>query len=397
MYVASTKRYSLLLNHRSKSNDVAGRQGIRAKGAKNHHAVSREGLLGIPERGHAAFRGRLGQVRHAVVVHPKGRVVLDGRDAVEGGRGGREQGRVFAGEGGGRRQELAGVLLHVGVVLDVQARQIGAAKQTAVRVAESVPVDRGAALERVKVVERVGQEILHLGNLAGRRGGGGQGRDVLRSIEFEAAVALGLAVVGRGKVGRLTGELQALVIAPVNRSGAQSGAEHGLLVIRQRTEEIGAVGDVRGILDAREVQGRQLAVELGKGGGLQQRRSGLRLGPALRLGGDAFAAPASRGRARVAARSGTDEIIHRAVPHAGGAGHRVDAVELIRPAFLRGLGVLIRRLVVPIGVKRQHGVRVCRIGAAPGARAPFGALGQGGRSLVRVGLGNRVQLGLPLV
>ena len=376
----------------------AGRQGIRAKGAKNHHAVSREGLLGIPERGHAAFRGGLGQIRHAVVGHPKGRVVLDRRDAVEGGRAGREQGRVFAGEGGGRRQELAGVLLHVAVVLEVEARQIGAAKQTAVRVTESVPVDRGAALERVKVVERVGQEILHLGNLAGRRGGGGQGRDVLRSVKLEAAVALGLAVVGRGKVGRLTGELQALVIAPVNRSGAQSGAEHGLLVIRQRTEEIGAVGDVRGILDGREVQGRQLAVELSKrGGGLQQRRGGLRLGPALRLGADPFAAPASRGRARVAARSGADEIIHRAVSHAGGASHRVDAVQLIRPAFLRGLGVLIRRLVVAVGVKRQHGVRVCRIGAAPGARARLGALGQGGRSLVRVGLGNRVQLGLPLV
>jgi hypothetical protein len=74
----------------------------------------------------------------------------------------------------------------------------------------------------------------------------------------------------------------------------------------------------------------------------------------------------------------------------------VDAVELIRAAFLRNLGVPVCRLVVAAGVKRQRGVRASRVSTAPDARARFGAPGLGGSGLVGVRLGDRVQLGFPL-
>lgn len=58
--------------------------------------------------------------------------------------------------------------------------------------------------------------------------------------------------------------------------------------------------------------------------------------------------------------------------------HRVHAVKLVRPAFLRWLGVLVRRLVVAVGVKCEH-IRVGRVGSASAARGHFGSLDLHGR------------------
>jgi len=77
-YVRGTnKRYSLLEPFAPNLTGVAGYPSKAGKKpSRRRLSPGVAVLLAVPERGHVAFRGRLGQVGHPVVVHPKRRVVV---------------------------------------------------------------------------------------------------------------------------------------------------------------------------------------------------------------------------------------------------------------------------------------------------------------------------------
>lgn len=91
-----------------------------------------------------------------------------------------------------------------------------------------------------------------------------------------------LAIAGGGKIRRLVAQVETLVVAPINRSSAQTSAEQGLVIVGETAKEVCAVGHIRSILDTGKVQRRELSVELGKcRRARHEGRGGLGLGSTL--------------------------------------------------------------------------------------------------------------------
>jgi len=213
-----------------------------------------------------------------VIAQPDGGILLHKGEAGGGGGGGgtarcggdRPHDGLVAGQRRRRRgQELVArrldelELVEVEAVAGAEARRavqqggLGAAQIEAAGAAGA----EGAA--GVEVVEAGAHELLHLGYVArcGRRQRGG----LLGPVELVAAVALRLAVARGGEVlGRPAGAEVEVVVAPVDRRGAQAGAEQTLVLFRHGAVQVEAVGHVGRVLDAGEVQ-RQAVAQLAEG------------------------------------------------------------------------------------------------------------------------------------
>ena len=176
-----------------------------------------------------------------------------------GTRAGRVENGRFVGR---RRRQVLVVVLHELEVGEIQVGELRRREHLRLGAGEIESAAGGAVVEGavgIEFVESAGQEVLDLGGFARVGRVRRQAGELLGAAEVESAEALGLAVIGRGEIGRLAGELEAVVVAPIDRR-AQAGAEHGLLVIREAPEEVGAVRYVRRVFDSREIEGRQLSV-----------------------------------------------------------------------------------------------------------------------------------------
>lgn len=158
--------------------------------------------LAAPVRRHVALRrGRLGRVgREAVgkLGRPESRLFGEGRKTGEAEKSG------LLGEGA--PGEKLGAVLHVGEIVKVEPGEVGGACEPGLPVAHVVAAaGGGVSILAVEVVQGVREDVLRFRHLARGRSVGRQGGDLLRGRVLVATVALGLAVVGRGKVGKSQG------------------------------------------------------------------------------------------------------------------------------------------------------------------------------------------------